>query len=134
MNQAIIGLGSNIDPHKNVTKARAALAERFQILESSRFSRTKPIGYKKQPDFINGAMLIATHLDWQELRQILKEIENNLGRVRQRNSHGPRVIDLDLLVFNHQVVHQDVYERDFIRKAVTQLQPEIKDAVFKQSQ
>ena len=121
MNQAVIGIGSNIKPRQNILAAKKVLAERFQVLKSSSFSRTKPVGVKKQPDFINGALLIQTHLDWQELRSVLKDVEDKMGSIREGNRFGPRTIDLDLLVYNRQVVHQDVYERDFIRKAVSKL-------------
>ncbi len=124
-NKAIIGLGSNIDPQRNIQKAKKLLAKKFYILAESRFVRTKPVGFKDQPDFLNGAVYLETELKQGSLRQALKNLEVQLGRRVSLQKFGPRTIDLDLIVWNDRVVHNDFYERNFLRKAVFEVFPEL---------
>lgn len=121
MNRAVIGIGSNIKPEENVAKAREIIAQNHQVLAVSRFIETKPIGYTDQPNFVNGAMLIETVMNRMELKQWLHEVEIQLGRVRTENKYGPRTIDLDIVVWNGEIVDQDVHERDFLRDAVVEV-------------
>ncbi|MBI5415665.1 MAG: 2-amino-4-hydroxy-6-hydroxymethyldihydropteridine diphosphokinase, partial [Candidatus Omnitrophica bacterium] len=51
MNEAVIGIGSNIDPEKNVARAVEILGRDFQLVAESAFVRTRPVGYTQQPDF-----------------------------------------------------------------------------------
>ncbi|MGE0267184.1 MAG: 2-amino-4-hydroxy-6-hydroxymethyldihydropteridine diphosphokinase [Candidatus Omnitrophota bacterium] len=124
-NQAVIGLGSNIDPQANIEKARLLLRENFRVLGESDFIQTKPIGYTQQDDFINGSVHIETDLSREELTQRLKLLEQTLERKRSEIKSGPRTIDLDVIVFNKTVVDQDFYERDFLKKSVLQLIPNL---------
>jgi 2-amino-4-hydroxy-6-hydroxymethyldihydropteridine diphosphokinase len=125
MNIAVISVGSNIDPQVNIERARCLLAGEHELLGESSFVRTKPIGYLKQPDFLNGAFLISTELDQEELEKNLKEIEKALGRVKTAIKFGPRTIDLDIVVWNGNVISRDFYERDFVRNACCDLLPEL---------
>ncbi|MCR4336616.1 MAG: 2-amino-4-hydroxy-6-hydroxymethyldihydropteridine diphosphokinase, partial [Candidatus Omnitrophica bacterium] len=60
------------------------------------------------------------------LKRELKKIEYDLGRPqRKEKSLGPRTIDLDILVWNDRVVSSDVYSRDFVKKAVEELNPRL---------
>ncbi|OGX24385.1 MAG: 2-amino-4-hydroxy-6-hydroxymethyldihydropteridine diphosphokinase [Omnitrophica WOR_2 bacterium RIFCSPHIGHO2_01_FULL_48_9] len=125
MNTVIIGLGSNIQPHANIEKARTILAQNFKVLAESIFVKTKPLGPESQPDFINGAVLLATNLDYDALRAELKDIEKSLGRDLQVKRFGPRTIDLDILVWNNKVIDPDFYERDFLKQSVLELIPDL---------
>ena len=124
-NTAIIGLGSNIDPQKNIPAARKLLAREFRVLKESAFIRTKPIGYSEQDDFINGSVYLETSLERAELKQKLKEFEGKLGREVSTIKYGPRSIDLDIIVYNGKVVDKDFYERDFLKRAALELIPEL---------
>ena len=126
MNTSIIVLGSNIEPQKNIGLAKRLIFERFQVLRESRFLKTKPVGLVNQPDFINGALLIETELECELFRFDLKEIEYRMGRTKNiSKSYGPRIIDVDVLVWNDQVVNQDFYEREFVRDFVLELAPAV---------
>ena len=126
MNTAIVGLGSNIQPQKNIQKAKKILDERFKILRESKFVSTKPVGLADQADFVNGVLLITTGLKLDQLRSQLKGIEQDLGRPPGSFKYGPRTIDLDILVWNGKVVDEDFYKRDFIRKSVLELSVDVK--------
>ena len=116
--EVVIGLGSNIDPEANLEQAVQELKSRFKVSKRSQWTRTKPIGIQDQPDFYNGALLMETELEQQSLKQELKRIEDILGRDRSLPKFGPRTIDLDILIWNKEVVDDDYYERDFLRKGV----------------
>lgn len=126
MNQVIIGVGSNIDPQKNIAKVREMLARDFSVISESAFMRTKPIGHQRQADFVNGAVLLRTDMGLESLRGRLKKIEDALGRRRTAEKFGPRTVDLDIVVWNGKVVDTDFYERDYLKKAVLELMPGLK--------
>jgi len=125
-NTAIIGLGSNIAPKINIKKAKKVISGQFHVEKESKFIQTKPIGYVKQDNFINGCLLINTELSLEQLKQILKDLEKKLGRKASKIKYGPRTIDLDIVVFNGWIIDQDFYERDFLKTAVLELLPNIK--------
>ena len=123
--EVVIGLGSNIDPEANLEQAVLELKSRFKVSKRSQWTRTKPIGIQDQPDFYNGALLMETELEQQSLKKELKQIEDILGRDRNLPKFGPRTIDLDILIWNKKVVDEDYYERDFLRKGVEEIIPEL---------
>lgn len=123
MNQVVIAVGSNIEPDKNIAKARAILAKDFELVAETDLVSTKPVGYTRQSDFLNGAFLIRTDLKLEPLRQYLKKIEDTLGRRRSVLSSGPRTVDLDIVVWNGKLLDPDFYERDYLKKAVLELAP-----------
>ena len=123
--EVVIGLGSNIDPEANLEQAVQELESRFNVSKRSQWTRTKPIGIQDQPDFFNGALLMETELEQQRLKKELKRIEDILGRDRSLPKYGPRTIDLDILIWNKKVIDEDYYERDFLRKGVEEIIPDI---------
>ena len=123
--EVVIGLGSNIDPEANLEQAVLELKSRFKVSKRSQWTRTKPIGIQDQPDFYNGALLMETELEQQSLKKELKQIEDILGRDRSLPKFGPRTIDLDILIWNKKVVDEDYYERDFLRKGVEEIIPDL---------
>lgn len=126
MNQAVIGVGSNIEPKLNVPRARERIAHRHVIIAESPLVETSPVGYVHQPDFTNGALLVETNLDRERLTADLKAIEAMLGRRHGTNRYGPRTIDLDIVVWNGEVIDRDLYTRDYLREAVLAVLPDLK--------
>lgn len=126
VNRAVIGVGSNIEPAVNVPRARERIAQRHVIVAESPLVETSPIGYVHQPDFTNGALLVETRVDCQRLKADLKAIEVLLGRQPGKDRYGPRTIDLDIVVWNGEVVDGDLYTRDYLRDAVLAVLPELK--------
>ena len=121
MNSAIIGIGSNISPEKNIRLALELLAEEVTIEQVSTMVRTKPIGITEQPDFINGAVRVTTSLSRGELQQFLKMTEDRTGRDRTQSRFGPRTIDLDIVIWNDEIVDPDYYTRDFLQRTVDEI-------------
>lgn len=129
MNEVIIGLGSNIDPHRNTEAALQALQRHFSVVAQSRFIVTKPVGGWGQADFWNGAVRVKAEADLDDIKEILQEIECSLGRPKNHDSHGPRTIDLDILVINGVVIDEDVYERKFLQDNICDVAPEMRPVI-----
>jgi len=126
LNQVIIGVGSNIEPDKNICLAREIIKENFYWLSETTPVKTKAIGDDKAPDYLNCCYFIETKLQRSELKKKLIAIENQLGRIRDTEIIQTRSIDLDIVVWNEKVVDKDFYNRDFLRNAVLELLPELK--------
>jgi len=121
INNVIIGIGSNIDAERNINEMLQILAKKVDIVKVSSFIKTKPIGIENQPDFSNGAVKIKTVLNQEDLTKLLKAIENEMGRDRSALKFGPRIIDLDIVVWNSEIVDDDYYTRDFLQKSVDEI-------------
>ncbi|HNX78283.1 MAG TPA: 2-amino-4-hydroxy-6-hydroxymethyldihydropteridine diphosphokinase [Prolixibacteraceae bacterium] len=121
MNTVIIGIGSNIAPEKNIPLAMEFLKEKVSIEKISALARTLPIGIADQPDFINGAVKISTHLSKEELQLFLKMVEDRTGRDRSQPRYGPRTIDLDIVIWNGEIIDPDYYSREFLQAAIAEI-------------
>ena len=121
MNIVIIGIGSNINADENIAKMLEILKGEVTVLQVSSMIRTKPIGIENQADFTNGAVKISTSLNAPDLKKLLKKIEDRMGRDRTGPKFGPRCIDLDIVVWNGEIVDEDYYTRDFLQKSVAEL-------------
>jgi GTP cyclohydrolase I len=99
--RALISLGSDIDPGHNLPIALVGLRQHPQItvVAVSHFYESAPVGRPGDPWFLNLAALVETALDPAALRRELHSLETALGRVRGPDRYGPRIIDLDLVMF-----------------------------------
>ncbi len=118
LHECIIGLGSNIDPEKNIRSAIELIGCDFEVLSVSELLRTSPIGITDQPEFLNGALKARVDVDLERLKTYLKGIEDMLLRDRSLPKFGPRTIDLDVVVWDGEIVDPDYYRRDFLKKTV----------------
>jgi len=122
---AWLGLGSNL--HQPVSQLNDALGrlgkvDRIELLETSGFYRTPPWDDDQQDDFINAVVRIDTDLGPVSLLHVLQEIENEMGRQRSGRRWGPRLIDIDLLLYGDQQIqsvelelpHPRMHERAFV--------------------
>jgi len=136
---AAIALGSNIgDRAANLQAAVERLSTLGRPVAVSSFYDTAPVGYLDQPRFLNAAALIETALGPLELLESLLGIEREMGRDRSATvPKGPRVIDLDLLLFADQVMetptlilpHPALRERRFVLEPLAEIAPEMSDPV-----
>lgn len=121
MNECIIGIGSNIDAERNIAEMLRLLSSEVEIVQVSSLAKTAPIGISDQPEFTNGAVKIRTTKGIDELNLFLKSLEDRMGRDRTQPKFGPRNIDLDVLIWNNQIVDQDYYSREFLRNSAAEL-------------
>jgi 2-amino-4-hydroxy-6-hydroxymethyldihydropteridine diphosphokinase len=120
-NSCIIGVGSNINAEENIQKMLDILGRLVSIEKVSTFLRTKPIGITQQEDFTNGAVRIETSLSAEELKSVLVQIEDELGRDRNLPKFGPRTLDLDIVVWNGKIVDDDYFKRDFLKDSIEEI-------------
>ncbi|HWL25041.1 MAG TPA: 2-amino-4-hydroxy-6-hydroxymethyldihydropteridine diphosphokinase [Ureibacillus sp.] len=123
MNKVYLSLGTNIgDREKNLRQAVKMLQEKFESVQSvSSIYETAPVGYVDQPSFLNIVVFIETTYSALDCLNRCQSIENELGRVRMIR-WGPRIIDLDILLFNNEnievenliVPHPRMFERAFV--------------------
>jgi 2-amino-4-hydroxy-6-hydroxymethyldihydropteridine diphosphokinase len=120
-----IGLGSNLDDP--VAQVLEAVEELEMIPDSihvgrSSLYRGKPMGPADQPDYVNAVVAMDTLLSPADFLKELVRIEDLQGRARDGEKWGPRIIDLDLLLYGKQkintpnltVPHPGMHERDFV--------------------
>ncbi|MFL5741410.1 MAG: 2-amino-4-hydroxy-6-hydroxymethyldihydropteridine diphosphokinase [Flavisolibacter sp.] len=107
MNDVYILIGGNMgDRLDYLSRARQAIEKNCgTIIIQSSLYETAAWGMKEQKDFLNQAMLLATEMNAPDLLHTLLFIEESLGRKRQEK-YGPRMIDIDILLFNDDVVDQ----------------------------
>jgi 2-amino-4-hydroxy-6-hydroxymethyldihydropteridine diphosphokinase len=130
---AAIALGSNLaskfgDREANLREAIRQLGELGKVKAVSSFYDTDPVGYADQPRFLNGAVVLETHLDPVELMRGLLAIEQEMGRERVIPK-GPRAIDLDLLLYGDHVMntaeltlpHPEMQERRFVLEPLNEI-------------
>ena len=107
-NRVFIAIGSNINAEENLQAAVRLLAEQCVLLAVSPVYETVPVGTTSQPNFLNAAALIETELSAVDLkREVLLQIERQLRRVRTADKNAPRTIDLDIAMFNSDVLEVD---------------------------
>lgn len=131
-----LSLGSNEgDRNKNIGQAVELLNQHpeIQVKRKSSLYETLPVGYLDQPCFLNGAIEIETGLPPLELLDILKLIEKQVGRKEEGIRWGPRLIDLDIILYNSLVMetprltipHPRVLERAFVLLPLAELVPKM---------
>jgi 2-amino-4-hydroxy-6-hydroxymethyldihydropteridine diphosphokinase len=109
--QVCIGLGSNIDPEENLLRSVGHLSRSVNILARSSVWETIAVG-SPGPNFLNAVVLASTHLIAPDLiTQVLRPIEAKLGRVRTTDRNYPRTIDLDILIYDREVLDPEIWER-----------------------
>ena len=121
MHRVIISVGSNIEPEKNIAKSREILAEETSLLGEATVIKTLPVGYQDQPDFLNSAFYLETPLEKDDFNAYLKTVEQQLGRVKGSIKSGPRTIDLDIIIWDGEVVHDDYYDKDYVIRPLQEL-------------
>ncbi len=141
---AAIALGSNLasawgDPAAAIREAVRRLSALGTVTAVSTLRETEPVGPVDQPRFVNGAALLETQLAPVELMQALLAVERAIGRVREGvAAKGPRVIDLDLLLYDGSVLsthelslpHPAMHTRAFVLEPMAEIAPAMMHPVF----
>jgi 2-amino-4-hydroxy-6-hydroxymethyldihydropteridine diphosphokinase len=142
---AAVALGSNLesrfgDREANLREAVERIGGLGEVQSVSTFYDTEPVGYLEQPRFLNGALLLETDLEPLDLIRGLLAVEHGMGRERII-AKGPRVIDLDLLLYGSVVMstpeltlpHPEMHERRFVLEPLAEVAPEMVHPVLGQT-
>lgn len=136
MTVAYIGLGSNLnDPKQQILHALSSLRKipDAEVVRVSSLYRSKPLGPEDQPDYVNAAAMLETSMSAFKLLTQLHQIEQDSGRIRDSQNWGPRIIDLDLLLFgdekineeNLTVPHPEISNRNFVLYPLIEMTPDL---------
>jgi 2-amino-4-hydroxy-6-hydroxymethyldihydropteridine diphosphokinase len=141
---AAIACGSNLestfgDREANLQEAIRLIWSLGEVTAVSSFYDTEPVGLLVQPRFLNGALLLETDLEPLTLLRELLAVERAMGRERVGAvAKGPRVIDLDLLLYVERdgssavmttdelvLPHPEMQERRFVLEPLAEIAPEM---------
>ncbi|RJT29227.1 2-amino-4-hydroxy-6-hydroxymethyldihydropteridine diphosphokinase [Mesorhizobium waimense] len=134
-NTVYLSLGGNLgDPAKSMAAALRILDgdDKTRVVAVSSLYRTSPWGKLDQPDFLNAAAAIATTLAPRALLELCLDAERRLKRVREER-WGPRLIDIDILVFGDRIIHETglevphprMLERAFVLAPLAEIAPDL---------
>jgi 2-amino-4-hydroxy-6-hydroxymethyldihydropteridine diphosphokinase len=134
--QGYLGLGSNVgDRRANLERAVSALPScGVDVLASSSVYETEPVGLvRDQREFYNACLRVRTRYGPEELLDVCKAVEHALGRAAGGVRHGPRRIDVDLLLLDQHeyaserltLPHPEVRSRRFVLVPLLELDPEL---------
>jgi 2-amino-4-hydroxy-6-hydroxymethyldihydropteridine diphosphokinase len=145
---AAIALGSNLpsrfgSPAANLREALRRLADLGHVTAVSSFHETDPVGYADQPRFLNAAALLETALSPLDLLRRLLAIEQAMGRIRAADTppKGPRIIDLDLLLYQTAegslilndpdltLPHPALHQRRFVLAPLAEIAPNMQHPI-----
>lgn len=132
-----IALGSNLgDRRANLDLALRAIADlaSTEVLRTSSYHETAPVGPPGQGAYLNAVAACRTSLTPRDLLDHLLAIERALGRVRDPDARwGPRVIDLDIVLWADRVIeqpgltipHPRLHERTFVLAPLAEIDPDL---------
>jgi 2-amino-4-hydroxy-6-hydroxymethyldihydropteridine diphosphokinase len=139
---AYIALGSNLAgdldrPSSQVIRALQSIDKiaETKLIKQSSLYLSAPVGYDNQADFINAVAEISTQLSPEALLDTLLDIENEAGRERPF-ANAPRVLDLDLLLYDNVSMHTEkltlphprMLERAFVLLPLAEISPNLTSA------
>ncbi len=141
MHTVYLAIGANVGDKKgNIAKAVSLLQEKIYSIVLAPLYETTPWGFAEQENFLNTALRGETDLSPENLLTFVKEIEEEIGRVK-RFTNGPREIDIDIilyesLVYSSEILtipHPRMQERDFVLQPLSDIASEEIHPVLKKS-
>jgi 2-amino-4-hydroxy-6-hydroxymethyldihydropteridine diphosphokinase len=124
---AYLGLGSNLGQREaNLAQAVHLLSRcrQMQVLRSSSIYETEPWGFTDQPPFLNAVVEVSTYLEPASLLELAKTIETEVGR-EPTFRWGPRLVDLDILLYADQVIQASDLLHPTLRVTVGRLAEDV---------
>lgn len=134
-----LALGSNLgDRRSNLETAIGRLSPEARVIQLSSIYQTPPWGYEDQPPFLNMVVKVETRLTPENLLKFIKNLEIEMGR-KGSFRNGPRLIDLDILLYGKLVSvqpglvipHPRLHERAFVLVPLAEIAPDLVHPVMK---
>jgi 2-amino-4-hydroxy-6-hydroxymethyldihydropteridine diphosphokinase len=141
MSVAYLGIGSNIgDAKSNCDEAvsRLQMSGNVKVIARSSFYETHPVGGPPQQNYLNGVLKVETEMAPEDFFEVLKDIEKNMGRKACAGRNYPRVIDIDILLYDSVILQADkiiiphprMHERYFVLRGFAEIAPEVTHPVL----
>lgn len=109
---------------EHIRRVIPLLQDKFQLIAISSIVETEP--YRSSGEnFLNLAAAITTEHSLEDLKPILRQMESELGRIRTADKYAPRTMDLDIIVYDGQVIDDDLWLRPFTAVPVAELMPDL---------
>lgn len=127
-----LGLGSNVDPEKNLARAVHELREHYGELDASAVYRSAAVGFEGD-DFLNLVVRIESEETAVEISEEIERLHDLSGRVRGGDKWVARPLDIDLLLYGDLVIDEggikvprsDVLEYSFVLRPLAELAPDL---------
>ncbi|HOO90864.1 MAG TPA: 2-amino-4-hydroxy-6-hydroxymethyldihydropteridine diphosphokinase [Syntrophales bacterium] len=128
-----LGIGSNMGDAAaqcNAAIENVSDVHGIRVLRRSSLYKTQPVGFEEQDWFVNGVIEIRTMLEPRSLLHAMQEVENKMGRIRNKK-WGPRIIDIDILLYDQLVMdekdlaipHAEFHTRRFVLVPLNEIAP-----------
>ncbi|OGO28623.1 MAG: 2-amino-4-hydroxy-6-hydroxymethyldihydropteridine diphosphokinase [Chloroflexi bacterium RBG_16_52_11] len=125
IHKAYLCLGSNIRPEIYLPKAIELLRQHGRVQTISSAWETRAIG-SNGPNYLNACLLLLTPLSANELKEeVIRPIEEILGRVRNQDKYASRSIDIDIVMFDETPHKPEYWDKAFMLIPLTQLNPDL---------
>ena len=132
MSEVFASLGSNREREINITSAVASISRCFGPLICSKVYRSKAVGFAGN-DFFNMVLSFQTEAGPLQVREVFRRIEAEHGRTRQEKKFAPRTLDIDLILYDDQVIdeeqlrlpHTDILEYAFVLRPLSEIAPRL---------
>jgi dihydroneopterin aldolase/2-amino-4-hydroxy-6-hydroxymethyldihydropteridine diphosphokinase len=134
MTVAFLSLGSNIEPEKHILDAVKLLSRHVKIVKTSTVYLTKPLHRKSQPKYYNCVIKIETTIPPSKLKfDVLRAIEDELGRERTKDKYASRTIDIDLILYEDRcfstndlvIPDPEIQKRAFLAIPLAEIEPNL---------
>jgi 2-amino-4-hydroxy-6-hydroxymethyldihydropteridine diphosphokinase len=141
MNVVFLALGTNLgNRSRNLTDALSGIKEQIgRVLKMSSVYETEPWGFTSDSQFLNIVIKVETRLNPVAVLEAILRIELFLGRVRSENQYSSRIIDIDILFYEDEVIdtvdlkvpHPKLQERKFVLVPLCEIEPDLEHPVLK---
>ena len=116
MHSFLLSIGSNFDAQKNITAAKEQLMRYFADIYFTQPTESEPYGMFYKGKFVNMLATFGSEYSLDEVIQIMKKIEREMGRLKEDKKLGKVIIDLDIIVSDNVIVRPSDFERTYIQK------------------
>ena len=143
MNQVYLLIGGNLNNRfELLDKAKKGISEKIgTIAKESSIYETAPWGFESEQNFLNQVLIVFTTLTPMEVLEKCQIIENNLDRVRKEKQYTSRTMDIDILFYNDEIIHEKqlvipherLHQRRFTLEPLVEIAPNLLHPVLKKS-